>query len=253
MFEPRHSGGGVLREVDGMDVYRVFYWSTGVLALMGIMVVTGLFDEAKEILVYGCVAGVLAVALVSMGFQRFWNEMKPSILLIFGLAFIIGGAAFDIYATLRHSPDLMHEANPFARTLLDNGASLKTVMISALLAQVGVVFVSSMIWANFVARLEWYRNMIRDARGIRLLGKVLGARDNRWSSLLGARVRYDVFVSSLGMVVLALFAYRWYLGMEWFGWVPVSRVAAPTFLLSLALAFLLVWGRRVAGPKSADA
>ncbi|MBB3275413.1 MULTISPECIES: hypothetical protein [unclassified Pseudoxanthomonas] len=32
--------------------------------------------------------------------------------LLAGAAFILGGAAFDIYATLHHSPDLEHEANP---------------------------------------------------------------------------------------------------------------------------------------------
>lgn len=236
-----------------MDVYRNFYWSTGAIALVGVMVIFGPFEEVATMLVYGCVVGILLVALVSTGFRKHWVGVRPSILLVSGLMFIVGGAVFDIYATLRHSPDLLHEANPFARALLDDGVNLKAVMIWAFLAQMGVVFASSMVWMNFVVRLHWYRTMIRSAHGIPLLGKVLGATDNRWSSLLGARVRYDVFVSALGVIILAIFAYRWYLGMEWFGWVPVSRFAAPISLLVSALVFLLAWGRHVAGSRAVDA
>ena len=44
-----------------------------------------------------------------------------------GMAFLIGGAAFDIGATIYHSPDLESEANPVARALLDSGYSVALV------------------------------------------------------------------------------------------------------------------------------
>src|SRR5262245_42681065 len=59
------------------------------------------------------VAIVAAVPLAAMGDSNV--PIKP---LIAGSAVILGGAFFDIYPTVTHSPDLVREGNPVIRGLL---------------------------------------------------------------------------------------------------------------------------------------
>src|SRR5262249_41400670 len=58
----------------------------------------------------------LAVRLARAG-----RAAVPIVAAVLGCAFVVGGAAFDIFATVLHSPNLSDEGNPVARALLDAG------------------------------------------------------------------------------------------------------------------------------------
>jgi hypothetical protein len=62
------------------------------------------------------------------------NENLPLTPFLVGAFSIIGGAAFDMIATVVKSPDLILEANPEARSLLDIGYSVEFVYVYSLLA-----------------------------------------------------------------------------------------------------------------------
>ena len=74
------------------------------------------------------------------------------------MIFIVGGAAFDIAATLHHTPDLQQEANPIARALLDSGYSLPVVYGLAIVCQ-GLYI--SLICATWVALLKHRSFLVR--------------------------------------------------------------------------------------------
>jgi len=229
-----------------MNVYRWFYWVACVVAVLTIPVILGFGSAGSMAFVWSSIAGMAVLAVLSIGFTRHWNALPTGPAMWAGAAFIAGGAVFDVYATLRHSPDLTDEANPFARAMLDNDVELRWVLLAGFVAQAALVAAAVMLWANFIARLDWYKQAIRDAEGMRMVGRIFGASDNRWLSLLGGRVRHDVFASSMGFVVIGVFAHRWYLGLEWFGLVPISRIVVPACILLSTIAVPTIWGRGVA-------
>ncbi len=235
----------------GMNVYRVFYRTLGVTLLLLAM---NLFDALPGLrieVVAGCLVGAGMCAVLALGFRRDWKGGRVTIPLLAGAIFIVGGAAFDIYATLHHSPDLEHEANPLARTLLDEGLAPATVLMLGGIGQACLVFTSLMIWMNLVIRFKWYEGKIGTSERSGLAGKVLlvnrmfGAPDNGLASLLGMRTDPEVLICGVGFLMLPLYAYRWYLGLEWFGLVPISRIVVPVSLVVLALAVQFIWATRM--------
>ena len=184
--------------------------------------------------------------------QRNWRS--PALWL--GLAFMAGGTAFDIAATMRHSPDLAMEANPVAVALLDHGVPAARVKLLGLAAQAILLVAASMLWINFCARRAWYLRRL-DALGdgslsLHLLGQ---GQASVAGVLLGRGTDLAVLVSTLGALVPGAFAYRWYLGLEWFGWVPVSRGWAPVGCVALAWLALYAWAsyRLTPPPPATDA
>lgn len=188
---------------------------------------------------------------MSINFKNNLKLTKNIYFVLAGIAFIAGGAAFDVYATLHHSPDLEYEANPIARSLLDSGVDTGVVVFFGIFSQLSIVLASIMVWVNFIARIDWYRNKVEGADNLWIVGRAIGSVDNSWSSLLGGRIRHDVFVCSLGFLVIPLFAHRWYLGLEWFGLVPISRIVVPAVMLLVAVISMLVW-TRIVSKRCAD-
>jgi hypothetical protein len=74
---------------------------------------------------------VLTVPL-ALSLAREGTATTPRVAAGLGIAFIVGGAVFDMTATVMHSPDLRFEGNPIARALLDSGHSLAFVYCYAM-------------------------------------------------------------------------------------------------------------------------
>ncbi len=234
-----------------MNVYRMFYRGAGFTALILALCLFDVLPGLRLPMVAGCLIGLGICAVLAFGFRRAWKRGRVTIPLLAGAAFIVGGATFDIYATLHHSPDLEYEANPLARTLLDEGLAPATVLMLGGIGQACLVFTSLMIWMNLVIRFKWYEGKIGTSERAGLAGRMLlanrmfGAPDNGLASLLGMRTDPEVLICGVGFLMLPLYAYRWYLGLEWFGLVPISRIVVPVSLVVLALAVQFIWATRV--------
>jgi hypothetical protein len=228
-----------------MNVYRMFYYA--VCSTAFIVVACGIAESRNAGLFLAVCAlfGLAVCAVLAVGFCRKWKGGNLSFSLVAGAAFIGGGAAFDIFATLRHSPDLEHEANPLARTLLDAGVEPATVLLLGAIAQIFLVFTSIMIWLNLMIRLRWYERMVRRPGSSGLLGKLFGVPERGFMFLMGKQLDPEIAICGLGFLVIPMFAYRWYLGLEWFGVVPISRILVPVSMLVVTLAIQLLWASRV--------
>src|SRR5262245_16171430 len=101
-----------------------------VLAIFGVF--AAFLPQARPVVVPLCLSLIplFAVALAaSIPLAAAGDGDAPPGPLYAGWAVIVGGAFCDIFATLTHSPDLAHEANPVIRALLDNGVSVEQVYL----------------------------------------------------------------------------------------------------------------------------
>ncbi|MEL1265177.1 hypothetical protein [Pseudoxanthomonas putridarboris] len=224
-----------------MDKYKGFYWTALASACLGLLAMLG-FDNRLKLLLYilGLI-GLIMAAWFALGFVVRGSKPGRPWLLLGGLLVIVGGAGFDVCATLIHSPDLSREANPVARTLLASGLNASSVVAIGVLAQVLLVAICCFVWMNFVARLEWYKVEIARDDGRPIATKMLGISGRGWGAILAGKIDPPLFVSGIAPAILAVFAYRTYLALEWFGSVPISRLFVPLMLLAIALLLQWVW------------
>ncbi|HEY0333105.1 MAG TPA: hypothetical protein VGC74_05260 [Stenotrophomonas sp.] len=246
--------------MDAIDVYRRFCRWAVLAILAGLGTLLPLPAQASVLCALASLSLVVIAALSTLRFVRHWRNHPrcwQSPVFWLGLAFMAAGVAFDILATLRHSPDLALEGNPIAVALLEQGLPIAGVKLFGLVAQVMLMLGAAMLWGNFCVRREWYLRRL-DALGdgslsLHLLG--LG-RASLVGVMLGVGSDIPLLVSTLGALMPGAFAYRWYLGLEWFGWVPISRIWAPLGCVGAAWLALYAWTsyRLTPGaPPAADA
>ena len=224
-----------------MDTYKGFYWAALTSACLGLAAVLISDIELKLSLFAVGAMGLVVATCFSFLFVVRGNAPRRLWLLTFGLLLVCGGAGFDIYATLVHSSDLSREANPVARALLASGLDADLVVKIGFIAQALLVLNCSFVWINFVSRLEWYKQKIAKQDGAPVITRMLGVSGHGWWVVLTGRVDQPLFVSGIAPALLAVFAYRIYLGLEWFGSVPVSRLLVPAILFSLAFFIQWLW------------
>lgn len=128
----------------------------------------------------------------------------PAWMIALATLHFLGGAAFDMIATIVHTPDLAWEANPIAVALLDHGVPLGIIYGYAVVAQVALQALSIL---GVCGWLGWRRAFAA--------GDVPIDRETIALRLLVAWVPCDVLWAFL----------RWYLGAEWFaaGALPAVR------------------------------
>lgn len=170
-----------------------------------------------------------------------------------GTAFVVLAAFFDVSATLHHSPDLAYEANPVVGALLDGGMPLPWILGLGALAQCCSTVVACMLWVNFVMLRQRYLASLAAAdQRIPLWMRMFGAPAKSYIAVLFGRGCVPwVQTVAIGPSALAMAAYRLWLGLEWFGWVPLSRVVVPAACLLGTFAGMWCWAHRrlrIAGP-----
>ncbi len=168
---------------------------------------------------------------------------KTTPAMLVSVAFILGGIAFDITATIIHSPDLAEESNPVARPLLDSGHSLTFVYAYGVLMQLLVALSMCILWIAFM-RHRWIVADTSYQHGqqsfLHFFKAATGGSRLSWRQWLLPLSYADLpscyyVVWALAPLVLGAAAYRWFLGLAWFGIVPhVSRliVGMPLIVLS---------------------
>ena len=171
-----------------------------------------------------------------------------------GLVFIAGGTAFDITATLIHSPDLVYEANIVARLLLDTDHSVAFVYIYGGLMQAIVLCILVVLWAAFLKHRQEYlqasfengqhsfMHFMKAATG----GGRLSWR--QWLIPLTIRELPSSYHLSIFLAPILLFASginRWYLGLKWFELAPDSSDLLRAIVVIVPTGMVLViWLRR---------
>src|SRR5262245_51655387 len=102
------------------------------------LLVTFYVEQLRDLRVGAAYAVPALLLLVVLSAGRLaglgWSPV-PRLLVLAGVVFAAGGAAFDVVATVKHSPDLELEQNPIARALLDSGHSVEFVYRYAALGQ----------------------------------------------------------------------------------------------------------------------
>lgn len=171
----------------------------------------------------------------------------PPLPFILGVVFFAGGAAFDILATLLHSPDLKREGNPFARTLLDSSHPLMVVFVYGFVCQVLYVSVQCISWLAFLRHRSTILASLRGFQSRLLFIKAATGGANltwrqwfiplRWSEL--PQMYYAFWL--LAMLMLVGSVDRWYLGFSWFELVPRIRWQVMTLTVIGGIACYLTW------------
>lgn len=156
---------------------------------------------------------------------------------IAGAVFIVGGAAFDMVATVIHSPDLRMEGNVVARMLIRSGHKIATVYVYAIVAQSLMIALDIILWFSLIRhrrlliesldRPENFAQFIKAATG----GAYLTWR--QWSAPLNLSELGRIYPPFWLLVILVVAASsdRWYLGLKWFNVVSGNR----TLVLSISL------------------
>lgn len=186
-----------------------------------------------------------AVRLLRLG-----TSPVPSGLAVFGVVYVVGGAAFDMLATALHSPELDREGNPIARAFLDSGYGVTFVYSFAIVAQAMLAAFTSILWIAFLRHREaLVASLPRSgSAGAFLKAAVFGPRwrSGRWCSLPRGWSQlpspYHLFWFWVATFVAGC-SERWYLGLEWFQLIHSRRwhVIGGTFVLSTAAYFLWLW------------
>ena len=148
-----------------------------------------------------------------------------------GLHLLPAAQGFDIFATLLHSPDLRHETNPFARFPLDSGRSVPFVLVYGALCQTLLAIGSILLWRGLLSHRATIIDSIRESsRSFPVFMKaILGrARSPGNNGLFRGvdtgetvqREKYFYYPWPIAAMLVGAAAYRWYLGLEWFGFAP---------------------------------
>lgn len=181
---------------------------------------------------------------------RLLRQVEPAVLGRsgwLGLAFLAGGAIFDVGVTLICSPDLVFEGNPYVRILLDTQHSLPFVYLHLLTTQAGFMTLFCCVWLAFLRHREI------------LQGSIVAAQPHGWAEFLkaatgGAHLNWrqwllpvrpsevPFFYHSMWLtavsVVFGITVFRWYAGLEWLTMPDPSlplRVVVAASGLTLAL------------------
>lgn len=190
----------------------------------------------------GCVALWFAVAI-----YRSAVESLPVGLFFLGLIVVAGGAAFDVFATLVHSPTLKRESNPIARALLDSGHPLQFIYLYGFVSQILYVSVVLALWAAFLRHRKTFIQLVLSTHPKSLweFYKTAGGGNHlSWRQFF-----FPLTLSELPNAYYALWTYvaitlvcgglyRWWLGLEWFGLVPNFfswQIAVTSALLGLVI------------------
>jgi len=171
----------------------------------------------------------------------------PWLLTMLGVFYVVGGGAFDITATIIHSPDLQREANPIARTLLDSDHSIRFVYSYAGVCQSLYLSLICTLWIALLKHRQTLAASVSDTRSFfRFLKAATAGAHLSWRQWLFPiklselpNAYHLMWVMSVVMIIGVID--RWYLGLEWFRLVPSLRWIVNGVGLVAGLTLYLIW------------
>lgn len=199
-------------------------------ALVGIF----FFYQPTKLFGMTCFSAITLLSVFMIGLGLRTIQMLPGKIplkyFFIGLFVVVGGACFDVAVTVTYSPDLVLEANPFIRFFISIGMPIKQIYLVGLFGQVIYTLLILIYWASF---LKAYPVMIKNIQPCGIVNtfvKMYGGVNATKLDLFLNRVDSFYCTNSSIPIIVALSIYRWYLTLEWLGWVPISRVAAPIII-----------------------
>jgi len=166
---------------------------------------------------------------------------STSKLLWFGLLWIIGGACFDLFSTLWHSPQLEDEGNVILRQLLDQEHSLGQVYLFGAAMNLVFTWMFCELWRALILH---FPVIAREVAAHSPTGRLdffksaTGGGHLSWRQWLIPfrpselpRIEYWIWPTVV-TVTLASSTLRWYAGLEWFGFFPPLLGARAIVLFS---------------------
>jgi hypothetical protein len=197
---------------------------------------------------------VLAIRLARQG-----SASASSLLCWLGILLICGGPAFDMTATLIHTPDLSREANPVVRVLLDSGHSLPFVFVYGAVGQGLYLSFLCVLWLALLRHRPYLLASVGGERTFfRFLKSATGGGSLTWRQWLLPLRWADLPAAyhCVWLLAVALWSetpYRVLLGLEWFGLVPDLRWQVTTIGLVVGFGAYFVWlwrtSRQPSSPK----
>jgi len=197
-------------------------------------------------LAYACMLPALAAYCLTaaFGLHREGRGSVPVAPLTAGIVFAVGGAAFDMLATVSRTPTLALEANYVIRTLLDSGCPVALVYAYGLVVEGLRQLVTCVSWAAFLRHRGAIVRQASEAEGSCYLAFQKAVFMTRPAVRRDGRYRWEVsrtlsVYHAVWPAVMALMASsigRWYLGFAWLGLVCYNlriSVAAMTALWML--------------------
>ncbi len=184
----------------------------------------------------------LAVRLACAG-----GATAPARWVVPGFFFIVGGAAFDMAATVLHTPDLRQENNPIARALLDSGYPVAAVYGLAAVGQTMYVALICALWAALLKHRSFLLISLREVRSpLAFFKAATGGGERTWRQWLCPLRRSELPDASyavwiIAVVLIASGVERWYLGFEWYGFVSGLRVLVVVCSILIGLCIYLAW------------
>jgi hypothetical protein len=197
--------------------------------------------------IYALPLGLLFALICAARMASLGGSDVPAAPFVIGMIFLIGGPAFDMSATIIHTPDLSREGNPLARALLDSGHSVAFVSYYGLAAQALYAATLCALWLGLLKHRSDLAASLCDQRSVlRFLKAATGGAELTWrqwifplraSELPSAYHAYWL----LAATILTTIIDRWYLGFEWFGLVPRIRWIVDAISITAGLVFYFGW------------
>jgi hypothetical protein len=188
--------------------------------------------------------------LLSVRILSYGTQTLPIGAFVAGCGFVVGGAAFDVIATIIHTSDLAQETNPIARVLLETGHSVTLVYVYAGFCQVAFALLICVLWAGLLRHRTTIVSSVRESTTVMQLVKALtgGAgltwRQWLWPLKISELPDFSYYVWALTVILVAGAAYRWYLGLEWFGFSPIHRVYVGIAAGLIGFTAYVAWAHR---------
>jgi hypothetical protein len=219
-------------------------------------VIAAFLPQARAIVVPLCLCALplFAVALVAaVPLALAGKADVPVGALAAGWVVILGGAACDIAATVIHSPDLVREANPLLRALLDNGVSLTGVYLVGAISQGLFIGLTMLLWLGLLRHRHTLAATMPPSGSLLAYFKAgTGGRElsyRQWCCPLAYKDLPWAYHLAwwCGVAFVAASVYRFYLALEWYGIVPIHtlwvRLIAPSVVLIATCWVYAAWLR----------
>jgi hypothetical protein len=212
-----------------------------------------LFQGIRQFTLYFLLVALIYLIVLAYRIAAYGQGKRLGIPFIIGVVVIFGGAAFDMLATVTKSPDLSLEGNPYARMLLDTGHSVASVYSYAVVAQLLLQLMFTMLLLIFLRHKDTVLELAWEAKPksrYEFVKAAFGMESYSWRQMwFSFKASRDYYKRSalhvlmfLICIILAAQPFRWWLGAEWFGIVPnLPDVAIVFGLGAIGIVLYFVW------------
>lgn len=210
-------------------------------------------EASRSAVVYLIPVWLLATLVFSVKLCKQAPASTSGFLLTIGLFSILGGIAFDIIATILHSPTLAGEDNVIVVGLFRTGHSAQFVYLYGFICQALFAAVGGSLWVAFVKHRPVLLTLMFSSQPKsfwEFTKACLGGQYLTWRQFLLPVTLKELFSYKpyplfwFGIVLFACGSlHRWYLGLEWFGLVPWmgSKSVIPIMLLAVIIYIIWLW------------